>query len=176
MSYTAAAFFDDCHAAMDQGPDLQASLALMSHNLARLLADPDFVAQTYQHDLPAGKRLLYHDTKHDFYIFAHVQAAGKSGSPHSHGDSWAIYGNAMGVTKMTEYERVNSLEEEGAVLRITDRYELKAGQTRAYPPGMIHSTAHPEKAWVIRMTGTDLNAIPRYHFKKATDRIVELQD
>ena len=37
---------------------------------------------------------------------------------------------------------------------------------------MIHSTAHPEKAWVIRVTGTDLDALPRYRFGKH-DRILE---
>jgi hypothetical protein len=37
---------------------------------------------------------------------------------------------------------------------------------------VIHSTAHPEKAWVIRVTGTDLDALPRYHFRKQ-DRILE---
>ena len=36
---------------------------------------------------------------------------------------------------------------------------------------MIHSTAHPEKAWVIRVTGTDLDKLPRYHFRKQ-DRIL----
>ena len=31
----------------------------------------------------------------------------------------------------------------------------------------------PEKAWVIRVTGTDLDAIPRYRFRPKTDKIVE---
>ena len=37
---------------------------------------------------------------------------------------------------------------------------------------MIHSTAHPEKAWVIRVTGTDLDAIPRFRFRPKTDKII----
>ena len=49
---------------------------------------------------------------------------------------------------------------------------LRPGQTRAYGPGVIHSTAHPEKAWVIRITGTDLDKLPRYHFRKQ-DRVLE---
>jgi hypothetical protein len=52
------------------------------------------------------------------------------------------------------------------------RYCLGPGQTKAYGPGVIHSTAHPEKAWVIRVTGTDLDVLPRYHFGKQ-DRILE---
>jgi hypothetical protein len=47
------------------------------------------------------------------------------------------------------------------------------GQTQAYSSGLIGSTAHPQKAWVIRITGTDLDAIPRYRFRGKTDKIVE---
>jgi hypothetical protein len=38
---------------------------------------------------------------------------------------------------------------------------------------VLHSTAHPAKAWVIRVTGTDVDAIPRFRFKPERDRIVE---
>jgi hypothetical protein len=37
---------------------------------------------------------------------------------------------------------------------------------------VIHSTAHAKKAWVIRVTGTDLDALPRYRFGKQ-DRLLE---
>jgi hypothetical protein len=53
------------------------------------------------------------------------------------------------------------------------QYALGPGQTQAYSSGLIHSTAHPQKAWVIRITGTDLDAIPRYHSRAKTDKIVE---
>ena len=46
------------------------------------------------------------------------------------------------------------------------------GRRAAYGPGVIHSTAHPQKAWVIRVTGTDLDKLPRYHFRKQ-DKILE---
>jgi hypothetical protein len=52
------------------------------------------------------------------------------------------------------------------------KYALTPGKTRSYGPGVIHSTAHPDKAWVIRVTGTDLDKLPRYHFRKQ-DRILE---
>jgi hypothetical protein len=38
---------------------------------------------------------------------------------------------------------------------------------------MIHSTEHPEKCWVIRITGTDLDVLPRYKFRKFRDQIIE---
>ena len=44
-----------------------------------------------------------------------------------------------------------------------EHYDLTApADTRAYGPGVLHSTEHPSKAWVIRVTGTDVDAIPRY--------------
>jgi hypothetical protein len=79
----------------------------------------------------------------------------------------------MGVTEMTEWRRVNAASESGAVLEKTREYALSPGQTRGYASGAIHSTAHPQKAWVIRVTGTDLDAIPRYRFSAKTDKILE---
>ena len=106
-------------------------------------------------------------------MLAHVQEGGKVGKPHSHGASWAIYGTARGVTEMTEWRRVNPASEETVVLEKARQYALGPGQTQAYSSGLIHSTAHPQKAWVIRITGTDLDAIPRYRFRAKTDKIVE---
>jgi hypothetical protein len=60
------------------------------------------------------------------------------------------------------------------VLAPVEHYALGPGQTRAYGPGVLHSTEHPQKAWVIRVTGTDVDAIPRFRFKPDRgDRIVE---
>jgi len=37
---------------------------------------------------------------------------------------------------------------------------------------VIHAPAHPDNAWVIRGTVTDLDVLPRYRFRKQ-DRILE---
>jgi hypothetical protein len=150
-----------------------AGLDDIAARLKLLLRDPAFVAETFQDYMPHGKRVLFHDPMTGVYVQAHVQAAEKRGKPHSHGASWAVYGNARGHTKMTEWRRVNPVTEDHAVLEAGQRYILGPGDARPYPPGMIHSTEHPEKAWVIRITGTDLDRIPRYHFDPAKDRIVE---
>ena len=74
---------------------------------------------------------------------------------------------------MTEWRRVNPESEEQAVLEPVANYSLGPGDTRAYGPGVLHSTRASGKAWVIRVTGTDLDAIPRFRFKPETDKIVE---
>jgi hypothetical protein len=156
-----------------QDEPLDAALEKLAAGLALLVSDPDFVREAFHDDDPPGKRELAHDPVTGFYLFAHVQKGGKTGKPHSHGESWAIYANVRASTEMTEWRRINDPAEDSVVLKPVERYTLGPGETRAYGPGVIHSTAHPQDAWVVRMTGTDLDAIPRFHFSSRRDAIVE---
>ena len=171
MAYTLEEFSSDSRAMLKSRP-LPAALPQIADRLSRLLSNPAFVADTFSDDMPPGRRVLHHDPETDFYVLAHVQEGNKVGKPHSHGASWAVYGNARALTEMTEWRRTNPESEPNAVLQAGSKYRLGPGDTKAYGPGVIHSTAHPEKAWVIRVTGTDLDALPRYHFGKQ-DRILE---
>jgi predicted metal-dependent enzyme (double-stranded beta helix superfamily) len=173
MDYALADFCADCRAVLKAQGVSTSSLRQIAGDLAKLIANPAFVAGAFSEDMPAGQHLLHHDVETDVYVLAHVQAAGKTGKPHSHGASWAIYGSARGYTDMTEWRRVNPETEDKVELEVADKYRLRQGETRAYGPNVIHSTAHPEKAWVIRVTGTDLDSISRYHFRPQRDRILE---
>jgi len=146
-------------------------LSDIAESLKPLLRDAEFAALAFA-DPTVRKRVLFHDQETDVYVLAHVHEAGKRGRPHSHGASWAVYGTVAGVTEMTEWRRVNPADESHAVLEASSHYRLAPGDARAYPPHLIHSTAHPEHARVIRITGTDLDHIPRYGFDAAHDKIV----
>ena len=171
MAYTLSQFCKDANAILKSHPQAEA-LPKVAERLGELLVNPQFIAETFNDDTPVGRRELFHDAELDFYVLAHVQEGGKTGRPHSHGTSWAIYGNAKNLTEMTEYRRVNPESEDNVVLEPSSKYALRPGQTRSYGPNVIHSTAHPQKAWVIRITGTDLDKLPRYHFRKQ-DKILE---
>jgi hypothetical protein len=171
MAYALDEFCAENRAILKAQP-LPSALPQIAERLGRLLGNPAFVAATFSDDMPPGKRVLHHDPATDFYVLAHVQEGNKVGKPHSHGASWAIYGNARERTEMTEWRRINPAGEDHAELVAVSKYHLGPGQTKAYGPGVIHSTAHPLKAWVIRVTGTDLDVLPRYHFGK-NDRILE---
>jgi len=173
MDYALGNFCTDCNALLKEHGVSANSLQHIAERLRKLLANPAFAATAFSEQMPVGQHLLHHDPETDVYVLAHVQAAGKTGKPHSHGASWAIYGSARGYTDMTEWRRVNPETEDKVELEVADKYRLAEGETRAYGPGVIHSTAHPEKAWVIRVTGTDLDAIPRYRFRPQQDRILE---
>lgn len=148
-----------------------AALSDIAESLRPLLRDSEFAALAFA-DRTIRKRVLFHDAETDVYVLAHIHEAGKRGKPHSHGASWAIYGNIEGVTDMTEWRRVNPETEPHAVLEPSSQYRLDPGDSRAYPPYLIHSTAHPENALVIRITGTDLDRITRYGFDSKHDKIV----
>jgi hypothetical protein len=171
MAYTLNEFCADTSAILKADP-LTKALPQIADRLSMLLNNPAFVAETFSDDTPVGKRELYHDPETDFHVLAHVQEGGKTGKPHSHGTSWAIYGNARELTEMTEWRRVNPESEAHAELVAASKYAIGPGQTRGYGLGVLHSTCHPKKAWVIRVTGTDLDKLPRYHFRKQ-DKILE---
>ena len=148
-----------------------AGLSDIAESLKPLLRDQEFAALAFA-DRAVRKRVLFHDEDTDVYVLAHIHEAGKRGRPHSHGASWAVYGTVAGITEMTEWRRVNPDGEPHAVLEPSSHYRLGPGDSRADPPFLIHSTAHPEHALVIRVTGTDLDRIPRYGFDPKHDTIV----
>ncbi len=171
MGYTLEQFCKDCHDIISKGTD-KASLDRVAEKLKDLVSNPDFVGATFKDDMPPGKRELWHDPDTDVYVLAHVQREGKGGNPHSHGNSWAIYSNCRGYTDMVEWRRTNAENADHAELDIARKYRIGPGDSQAYGPGMIHSTAHPEKAWVIRITGGDLDHVPRFRFDPRKDKIM----
>lgn len=173
MAYTLKQFCADHHTILSSGTPLEQALPQIAEKLSALLLNPAFVAETFNDDTPIGRRTLHHDPDTDVYVLAHVYDGPKKGTPHSHGASWAVYGTARAVTNMTEWRRINPESEEQAVLEPVEHYSLGLGQTRAYGPGVLHSTEHPGKAWVVRVTGTDVDAIPRFRYKPERDRLVE---
>jgi hypothetical protein len=171
MRYTLSDFCSDLSATLKSKGEN--GLPEIARKLSELLGNPAFVGETFSEDTPVGRRELWHDPATDVYVLAHVQEGGKVGNPHTNSSARSIYVNDPAVTEMTECRRVNPASEDGVVLKKTEHYALGPGQTRSYSYGLIHSTAHPQKAWVIRVTGTDLDAIPRYHFRAKTDKILE---
>ena len=173
MAYGLTRFCADLNRILkSEGTD---GLAAIAEKLRQLVSDPAFVTATFSDDMPPGKRELFHDPETGAYVLAHVHREGGRGNPHNHGDSWAIYANAKGVTEMTEWKRVNAESADHAELAPVAIYALGPGQARAYAPGAVHSTAHPGKTWVIRVTGCDLDNIPRFRFRPSRDVIIEAQ-
>ena len=95
MSYTLDAFAHDLKEVLSKGQspsDLEKSRQLVE----KALKDPDFVKSHLGDDAEGERKVVYEDPDLGFCILTHVYKGAKTGNPHDHGPSWAIYGQAYG--------------------------------------------------------------------------------
>lgn len=115
----------------------------------------------------AKKVRLWGNKGSGMQILWHGADTPKKGSPHDHGQSWALYFQVTGVTEMTTYERtVGEPGQPGeAILEKVDERDVTPGNAMFFGPQVIHSTQHssPPARW-IRVTGTDLDFAERLRF------------
>ena len=106
MAYTLDEFAADCRRILkaDPGP---AGRETVRKRLQDLLMNEDFVAANCGPSASVGANLLYEDPELGFQILAHIMDRDYAGGPHDHGDSWAIYGQAVKHTEMSEWKRTD---------------------------------------------------------------------
>ena len=168
MSYDLDQFVADCRAILshDPGPSGRDKVRVQ---LERLLADQDFVRQHCSDDAPKGLKLLYEDKDLGFQILAHINDKARVSPPHDHGASWAIYGQATEYTDMIEWRRTKGDGPGPAEVKIARQYRLDPGHAGTYGIRDIHSIDYPDGARFVRVTGTDLERVPRLKFNLKTN-------
>jgi len=174
MAYDLEQFIADCRAALssDPGPNGREQVRVA---LERLLANAEFVRRVCGEQVPHGLNVLYEDPTLGFQILAHVNAKARTSPPHDHGASWAIYGQATRYTDMTEWERLDDgADPDRATLKPAKQYRLMPGQAGIYQEGAIHSIDYPANARFIRVTGTNLDRIPRRRFDLTTGKATQM--
>jgi len=163
MSYTLDELAADIHHALasDSGP---AGKAAVCRLVSRALTDPDFVA-THLEDRPAGsnpREVLYEDPRLGFCICGHVYAGKAIGSPHDHGPSWAIYGQAAGTTEMTDWMIVEKGDAaRPSLVEAVRTYVMHPGDVQFYDVGAVHSPKREAPVKLIRIEGRNLDHIKR---------------
>jgi predicted metal-dependent enzyme (double-stranded beta helix superfamily) len=171
MSYTLEAFCDDCKMNADAG---KAGREKIRHNMERLLADQDFVAAYFGPDAEPGITVVYSDDETDVQVLTHVYAEGKESPPHDHGESWAVYGQAVAHTDMTVWRRLDTGEDaDHAEVEPTQSYRLEPAMAGTFEPGEIHSIRFPPGARFLRVTGADLKKIPTRRYDPAGKSVLE---
>jgi hypothetical protein len=164
MAYTLEAFCKDCAAGLraDPGPG---GKERVRKDLERLLAEKAFVTERCGPDAKQGVHMLYRDPELGFCVLAHINREPRTSPPHDHGASWAVYGQATAYTDMTEYHRLGDTRGPGAArLEVSRRYRLEPGQAGLFDVGAIHAIAYGGNARFVRVTGTDLEHVPRLKF------------
>jgi predicted metal-dependent enzyme (double-stranded beta helix superfamily) len=169
MPYEIDQFISDCRSILSRDPG-PAGREEVRMRLERLLGNPDFIHR--QEQSPRGLHVLYEDPQLGFQILAHINDKARVSPPHDHGASWAIYGQATHYTDMIEWERDdNGADPKHAKLKPVKKYRLTPGHAGIYQDGRIHSIDYPDHARFIRVTGTNLDQIPRVRFDLKTGEV-----
>jgi hypothetical protein len=167
MGYTLSELAADIRRELsaDSGPAAKAAVCRL---VARALKDEAFVA-TYLKERPPGgqpREVLYEDPQLGFCICGHVYPTKAIGSPHDHGSSWAIYGQATGVTEMTEWKIVENGENGGPMkVEPVETYVMNPGDVRLYDVGVVHSPRRDAPVKLIRIEGHNLDHVQRSNIK-----------
>ncbi|MGF1608426.1 MAG: hypothetical protein ACFCUQ_03455 [Kiloniellales bacterium] len=153
---------------------LPKALETIRDRLQVLLHDPAVVAQHCGSAAEPGIRTIYSDPETGMNLLVHVYAEGKESPPHDHGESWAVYGQAVGHTVMTVWRRTDDGSEAGkAAVEPIESYRLDPGMAGFFAPGDIHSIKFPAGARFLRVTGTDLKTIPTRRFDPQQGTVLE---
>ena len=135
--------------------------------LADLLKDQEFIAKYLPPDAPE-RRILYQDAELGFCVCGHVHKGAKHSEPHDHGPSWAIYGQAVGETVMTDWEKLeDATETTPGKVRAVRSYTLTPGMLRLYNEGVLHSPRRDGPTRLVRIEGTDLDKVKRLKYREA---------
>jgi hypothetical protein len=165
MAYTLEQFSADCHRilAAEPGPDGRKKVCDL---VKRAATDPEFVAKHLPEDGP-DRKILYEDPELGFCILGHVYHGAKESQPHDHGPTWAIYGQAVGETIMTDYRKLAPASEGvlGKAQPVRD-YKLTPGDAYVYNEGDLHSPRRAGSTKLIRIEGVNVEKIRRYPYQR----------
>lgn len=138
--------------------------------VSKALFDQDFIA-THLKERAAGahpREVLYEDPDSGFCICGHVYDGEAHGEPHDHGSSWAIYGQAVGTTEMTDWKIVDAGSDTAPKLVEKVRtYKMEPGDAHFYDVGVVHSPSRAAPVKLIRIEGANLDHVQRSNIKAA---------
>jgi hypothetical protein len=167
MAYSLEQLAADCRAALreDPGPD---GREVVRGLVARACQDEEFVRAHLGPEAEAERNVLYQDPDMGFCILAHVYKGPKTSEPHDHGPSWAIYGQALGTTEMTDWRKLSppSAGQPGKVEAVRT-YRMEPGDAYLYNEGDLHSPHRTAETRLIRIEGTDMKKVTRDRYEAA---------
>jgi predicted metal-dependent enzyme (double-stranded beta helix superfamily) len=166
MSHTLEQFAKACHDLLKAEPGA-AGRQKVCALLQDVLTDEAFVARHLDDSVPERK-ILYEDPDLGFCILAHRYEGAKQSNPHDHGPSWAIYGQAVGETEMSDFERMEAATaDRPGKARRARTYTLKPGAAHLYNEGDLHAPRREAATRLIRIEGTNMDKVKRPAYEVA---------
>ena len=169
MTYTLEQFAADIRAAL-KADQTSAAKHKVCQYVVRSLKDPVFLAAYLKDRAPNAnpREILFEDPELGFCICGHVYDGPAIGSPHDHGSSWAIYGQAAGVTEMTDWKIVQKAAAgKPALAEPVRTYVMNPGAAHFYDVADVHSPRRDAPVKLIRIEGKNLDHVKRSNIKAA---------
>jgi hypothetical protein len=133
--------------------------------LQELLKDEAFI-KAHLGEGTGSRDVLYEDPELGFTILAHAYEGASQSAPHDHGPAWAIYGQAVGETEMTEWQLLEpASEEKPGKVRRAKTYALKPGMACLYNEGDLHSPRRESSTKLIRIEGQNMDRVKRLRYE-----------
>jgi predicted metal-dependent enzyme (double-stranded beta helix superfamily) len=167
MPHTLASFAAQVRATL-QNDDSPAGRERVAVLLRDALRDPVFVESLFDEHSPERK-VVHEDPQLGFCILAHRYTDARSGPPHDHGPSWAIYGQASGETVMSDWAPLDAGAQESPVkVQKLREYTLTPGAAHVYNEGDVHAPSRKGPTRLIRIEGTNLERVKRGRYQAVT--------
>jgi hypothetical protein len=167
MPYTLQELAADIRATLKADPGRAGRLKVCEY-VTRALSDPLFLTTHLKERAPKAdpREILYEDPELGFCICGHVYDGPATSSPHDHGSSWAIYGQAEGLTEMTDWKIVERGEGgKPSLVEPVRTYVMKPGDAHIYDVGDVHSPRREAPVKLVRIEGANLDHIKRSNIK-----------
>ncbi len=164
MDFTLDSFASECRRILKAEPGL-AGREQVRDLLKEVLKDEKFLS-AYLNDKTPERQVLYEDQELGFCICAHMNKGPKDSNPHDHGSSWAIYGQALGETEMSDWEILEAAGEgKPGKVRRAKVYSLKPGMAHLYNEGDVHSPRRAATTGLIRIEGKNTQKMTRLAYQ-----------
>lgn len=165
MGFTLESFAAECHRLLKAEPG-PAGREKVRDLVEEVLKDEKFLS-TYLNENTSEREVIYEDPELGFCICAHINKGAKESKPHDHGDAWAIYGQAMGETEMSDWAILEpAADDKPGKVRRAKIYTLKPGMAHLYNEGDVHSPRRVAATGLIRIEGKNTRKMTRLPYQE----------
>jgi len=165
MAYTLENLVSDIRLTLKSTPGNAGSSALCPF-VEQALGDESFISTHFGADKTGPRHIIHEDEELGFCVCVHIYNDAKCGAPHDHGPSWALYGQALGVTEMTHWRIVEpAAGEQPALVEQVETVVLEPGMSHFYQVGDVHAPNRSGKIMLLRIEGANLDNIKRTSIK-----------
>ena len=165
MTYGLENLVADIRQTLKDSPEGQGCSDICQY-VEQALGDETFISTHFGADKTRPRHIIHEDPDFGFCVCVHIYHEASNGDPHDHGPSWAVYGQAEGITEMTHWRIVKPAEGDNpALVEQVETLVMQPGMAHFYKVGDIHAPNRSGKVKLLRIEGANLDNIKRSKIK-----------